>query len=63
MPDYDVQKELEEVKKEVAELRGDVRELLNLWQQSRGILNFLKFVAYAAGALTGFIVFIKPYLK
>lgn len=59
----DIQQELEEVKKEVADLRTDVRELLNLWEQSRGILNFLKFIAAVGATIGGFIVFVKPYLR
>ena len=59
----DIQQELEDVKREVSELRTDVRELLNLWEQSRGILNFLKFICALGAAIGGFIVFVKPYLR
>jgi len=55
--------EVQELKKSVADLSNDVRSLLDLWERARGVVTFVKWCATIGTAVGGFILFIKPYLK
>lgn len=44
-------------------LSKDVRSLLEMWQQARGIITFVKWMAGISGGILAFIVFIKDHIK
>jgi len=52
-----------EVEYKVDILTSDIKSLLELWQQAKGIVTFVKWTASIAGALTAIILFIKDHWK
>ncbi len=64
MTEYEsLQNEVKELKDKVEVLTANVQSLLNLWEQAKGVVTFIKWCAAIGTAVGGFIVFIKPYLK
>ena len=47
----------------VQNLSEEVQSLLDLWNQAKGVVTFVKWAAYISGCIGGFIIFIKPFLK
>jgi len=52
-----------EVEKKVDELSSDIKSLLELWQQAKGIVTFVKWSASIVGFITAIILFIKDHFK
>lgn len=47
----------------VQTLTANVQSLLDLWNQGKGILTFMRWAVAIAGAVGAFFTFVKPYLK
>ena len=47
----------------VQNLSEEVQSLLDLWNQAKGVVTFVKVITAVVGTVAGFILFIKPYLK
>lgn len=58
-----LQNEVESLKKEVADMRADIKDLVDAWNTARGVTSFVKWVgSLAAGAaiLYNFITHAGP---
>jgi len=53
----------DDLKKEIKELREDVRDLIYAWNQAKGVLTFVKWLLGVAGSISVFIIFIKDHFK
>ena len=53
----------DDLKKEIKELREDVRDLIYAWNQAKGVLTFVKWLLGIAGSISVFIIFIKDHFK
>lgn len=51
--------ELQELKREVAELRTDVRDLVDAWRTAQGMVRFVKWLGGTATAATAIWALIK----
>lgn len=47
------------LKKEIAELRADVRELVDAWNAARGIVRFVRLIGWVAAAVGAVFAAIK----
>jgi cellulose biosynthesis protein BcsQ len=56
-------REMEELKEKVEALTKSVTALLDLWQQAKGIVTFMKWVSAIGGGVVAFFVFIKDHIK
>jgi hypothetical protein len=54
---------VEQLSEKVEALTKDVRALLDLWEQAKGVITFIKWSAYIGSSVGGFILFIKPYIS
>lgn len=53
----------EELKEDIKELKGAVTDLLTMWNQTKGVLSFLKWFVGACASLGAIFVFLKDHLK
>jgi hypothetical protein len=51
--------EIRELRREVEEMRKDVRDLIDAWRTARGVVRFVKYVAGFATALTSLWALVK----
>jgi len=51
--------ELHELRREVAELRQDVRGLLEAWRTAQGVVRFVKWVGAMATGITAIWALVK----
>lgn len=58
-----LREEVQQLKDSFDTLSKEVRALLNLWEQAKGVVTFVKWCAAVGSAVAAFILFIKPYLK
>ena len=48
---------------EIKELKQDIKDLTAAWQQAKGVISFVKWIAAISGSLGAFILFIKDHVK
>lgn len=54
---------IQNLEDKVDKLSEDVKTLLEMWQQAKGIITFVKWMAGISGGIVAFIVFIKDHIK
>ena len=52
-----------ELQKEVQDMRQDIKDLTAAWQQARGIVSFMKWVAGIGGSIGAWFIFVKDHVK
>ena len=63
MRDASMVKQLDELQKQVDSLSSDVKTLIDLWTQAKGVVNFVKWAAWIGGILVSAALFIKDHYK
>jgi len=63
MRDARMAQQLAELKEQVDILTAEVKLLVNMWTQARGVITFIKWVAGIGGGLGATILFIKDHVK
>jgi len=53
----------EDLKREIQELRATVESLVNIWNQARGAISIIKWIAGISGSVGAFILFVKDHVK
>lgn len=53
----------EDLKQDIKELKEQVATLVDIWNQAKGVITFIKWVTSIAGGLTAFLLFIKEHIK
>ena len=53
----------EELRRDIRELKATVESLVNIWNQARGAITIIKWIAAISGSLGAFILFIKDHVK
>lgn len=53
----------EELKEDIKELKGAVTDLLTMWNQTKGVLSFLKWFVGACASLGVIFAFLRDHLK
>ena len=53
----------EDLKREIKELRETVKSLVDVWNQTKGVVSFVKWMVGIVGSVGAFILFIKDHLK
>lgn len=51
------------LKEDIQELKSAVNDLLTMWNQTKGVLSFLKWFVGACASLGAIIVFFRDHLK
>jgi len=59
----EISKQLNDLRLQVNELSSDVRSLLSLFEQARGVVTFVKWLVALGSALGATILFIKDHVK
>jgi len=54
---------IKELSDKVDILTKNVELLLSMWQQAKGVVSFIKWLAVIAGGLTTFLVYMKDHWK
>ena len=49
----------DELKKDIEELNKSVQSLLEMWNQAKGVIFFLKWVVGVGGSVAAFVAFFK----
>ena len=53
----------EDLKKDIKELKETVENLVSIWNQAKGVISLIKWIAAISGSLGAFILFIKDHVK
>ena len=53
----------EDLKKDIKELKETVENLVSIWNQAKGALSLIKWIAAISGSFGAFILFIKDHVK
>ena len=53
----------EDLKKDIKELKETVENLVSIWNQAKGAISLIKWIAAISGSLGAFILFIKDHVK
>lgn len=61
--DIQMAKQMQELREQVNVLTKDVKFLVDMWTQARGIITFVKWIAGIAGGLGATFLFIKDHIK
>lgn len=61
--DASMVKQLEELQTQVNALSSDVKTLIDLWTQAKGVVNFVKWAAWIGGVIVSAALFIKDHYK
>ena len=51
------------LQQDIKELRADIKALTEAWQQARGVVSFMKWVAGIGGGVLAWVVFFKDHWK
>lgn len=51
------------LKEDIHELKSAVNDLLTMWNQTKGVLSFIKWVVGACASLGAIFVFFRDHLK
>lgn len=52
-----------ELQQEIKEMRQDIKDLTSAWQQARGVVSFMKWVAGIGGSIGAWFLFFKDHWK
>lgn len=52
-----------ELKEDIKELKGSVDNLLTMWNQTKGVLSFLKWFVGACASIGAIFMFLRDHLK
>lgn len=52
-----------ELQQEIRDMREDLRALTEAWQQAKGVVSFMKWVAGIGGGVLAWVVFFKDHWK
>lgn len=63
MRDADMVKQITALQTQVNSLSTDVKALVELWTQAKGVLNFVKWAAWIGGIIVSAALFIKDHYK
>jgi len=55
--------QINELKEQVNVLTQEVKLLVNMWTQAKGVITFIKWIAGIGGGLVATILFIKDHYK
>jgi hypothetical protein len=61
--DNNMVKQIELLQEQVDLLSKEVKNLVDLWTQARGVLNFIQWAAGIGGIIAGVVLFIKDHIK
>ena len=61
--DADMIKQIATLQTQVNSLSADVKTLIDLWTQAKGVVNFVKWAAWIGGILVSAALFIKDHYK
>ena len=61
--DADMIKQIATLQTQVDSLSADVKTLIDLWTQAKGVVNFVKWAAWIGGILVSAALFIKDHYK
>ena len=53
----------EELRRDIRELKATVEALVNIWNQARGAISVIKWIAGISGSVGAFILFVKDHVK
>ena len=53
----------EDLKREIKELRETVKSLVDIWNQTKGVVSFVKWIVGISGSVGAFILFVKDHVK
>ena len=53
----------EDLKKDIKELKTQVENLIEIWNQARGAISLIKWMVGIIGSVGAFILFIKDHVK
>ena len=53
----------EDLKREIKELRETVKSLVDIWNQTKGVVSFVKWILGISGSVGAFILFVKDHVK
>ena len=53
----------EDLKREIRELKETGESLVNIWNQARGAISVIKWIAGISGSLGAFFIFLKDHFK
>lgn len=63
MRDEKIAQQMEDLKTQVDALTQEVKLLVNMWTQAKGVITFIKWVAGIGGGLAATLIFIKDHIK
>ena len=52
-----------ELKQEIKEMRQDIKDLTSAWQQAKGVVSFMKWIAGIGGSIGAWFLFFKDHWK
>jgi len=52
-----------ELQQEIKEMRQDIKDLTSAWQQAKGVVSFMKWVAGIGGSVGAWFLFFKDHWK
>ena len=61
--DAGMARQMDELEEKVDILTKDVKSLLDMWVQARGIITFIKWMAGISGGVIAIVLFFKEHIK
>lgn len=52
-----------ELQQEIKEMRQDIKDLTMAWQQAKGVVSFMKWIAGIGGSIGAWFLFFKDHWK
>ena len=52
-----------ELQQEIKEMRQDIKSLTYAWQQAKGVVSFMKWIAGIGGSIGAWFLFFKDHWK
>lgn len=52
-----------ELQQEIKEMRQDIKDLTSAWQQAKGVVSFMKWIAGIGGSIGAWFLFFKDHWK
>lgn len=52
-----------DLQQEIKELRRDIKDLTMAWQQAKGVVSFMKWVAGIGGSIGAWFIFFKEHFR
>lgn len=57
------EEQLKELREDIKSLQADMTAFTEAWQQAKGVIQFVKWLAGISGGLVAFVLFIKDHIK